>query len=155
MEGEKEKNRAFRGQLENLQNPPRKPTIKFQLKPQNQDEDWQGCLLPTIDVCARLWCAHNHLCDSYVCQMWLKGPSHQTNDAIHRSEGEDTRAAGRKGGKRGIVASGDPALQECADRQIPRSATECCALRRKKKLYRGDTCFRRLQIANRWTAHTF
>lgn len=39
MEGEKEGKRVFGGQLEKLQNPLLKPTIKFQLKPQNQYED--------------------------------------------------------------------------------------------------------------------
>lgn len=37
------------------------------------------------------------------------------------AKGEDTRAAGRKGGRegRGIVASGgNPALQECADGRV-------------------------------------
>lgn len=47
----------------------------------------------------------------------------QTSDAIQGSEGEDMRAAGRKGGREGgeeggIVASGDPALQECADGHV-------------------------------------
>lgn len=50
----------------------------------------------------------------------------QTSDAIHGSKGEDKRATGRKGGRegRGIVASGDPALKECADGAVLSSCRE-------------------------------
>lgn len=38
-ERERERSRVFRGQLESLQNPLLKPTIKFQPKPRSQYED--------------------------------------------------------------------------------------------------------------------
>ncbi|KAI3364536.1 hypothetical protein L3Q82_011320, partial [Scortum barcoo] len=66
----RESSRVFGGQLESLQNPLLKPTIKFLPKPQNQ--------------------------------VRAEEARRQTSDAIHGSDrGEDTRAAGRKGGKRG------------------------------------------------------
>lgn len=82
MEGVKAGRGDFAGQLENLQNPLLKPTIKFQLKPQNQYEDWRGFLLPTVCVftfvCVCLCHAHIYLC---ACHMWLKGLSRGGQEA--------------------------------------------------------------------------
>lgn len=68
----------------------------------------------------------------------------QSTEAKERTRGRQEGREGREEG--GIVASGDPALQECADGHVPHSRGECCIL---GKLCGGDTtCFSVLQIAN-------
>lgn len=68
----------------------------------------------------------------------------QSTEAKERTRG---RQEGREGGEEeGIVASGDPALQECADGHVPHSQ----GVLHSGKLCGGDTtCFSVLQIAKR------
>lgn len=50
----------------------------------------------------------------------------QSTEAKERTRGRQEGREGREEG--GIVASGDPALQECADGHVPHSLGECCIL---------------------------
>lgn len=50
----------------------------------------------------------------------------QSTEAKERTRGRQEGREGREEG--GIVASGDPALQECADGHVPHSRRECCIL---------------------------
>lgn len=50
----------------------------------------------------------------------------QCTKAKERTRGRQEGREGREEG--GIVASGDPALQECADSHVPQSQGECCIL---------------------------